>query len=234
MNTIESLYRDLSYGEFSNLALSNDGGGTIQEAAQPKIILAANEGLLRLYSKFVLKERDLLIRMVSGVIHYHLLSRFATSHEPKVEQHTYIQDMIHEPFEDDVIRIMAVYNSAGIELPLNDLESPMSVFSPQANVLQVPQPTHGVPLSILYQARHVKLDPTKPEQPIELPDVLWGALTAFIAYKVFSQMNTAESTAKAQEHYSNYELLCQDVIDRDLVCTSGVTTNTRFDKRGWA
>lgn len=234
MNTIESLYRDLSYGEFSNLALSNDGGGTIQEAAQPKIIVAANEGLLRLHSQFVLKERDVIIEQVLGITNYHLLRRFAESTLPKVEDHTYIKDMGLEPFEEDVIKILAVYDSCGVELPLNDLELCSSLFCPQANVLQVPKPDHGKPLSIMYQARHVRLDEKDLLQPIELPDVLWGALTAFVAYKVFSQMNTVESTNKAQEHYSNYTAICQEAIDRDLVSTSGSTTNTRFDKRGWA
>ena len=38
---IEDLFRNLSYGELSNLALSGEGLGTIVESARPKIVMYA-------------------------------------------------------------------------------------------------------------------------------------------------------------------------------------------------
>ena len=230
---VKQLYEDLSYGEFSNLSISDEGSGTIIEAQRPKVIVAANEALLRLYGRYILKERDVLIEQMVGITNYHLNSRFAVMTQPQVEKKLYIKDMALEPFEDDVIKILAVYNSAGIELPLNDPEQCRSLFTPQANVLQVPIVEPGVSLSVLYQARHIPLDWQELEQPIEIPVILYGAMRAYTAYKVFSQMNTADSNAKAQEHFANYDAICQDAVDNDLLGTSISTTNTRFNKRGW-
>ena len=232
---VDELYSRLSYGELSNLSMALDGNGSIEETSQPKIINAANEALLRLYSRFVLKQRDVLVEMVEHITNYHLLRRFTESQgNPTEEPYLYIKDLLKERFEQDVIKILEVYDSRdNYQLPLNDAERSDSLFTPQANVLQVPRPQDGVCLSVMYQARHPKLYVDDTEQEIELPDVLEGALMAYIAYKVYSQINTQEAQGIAQGHAANYEAVCLEAVDRDLVSTSVATTNTRFYKRGW-
>ena len=69
---IEDLFTSLSYGELNNLSMSADGSGSIEESKQPQILLYANEGLLRLYGRFLLKENDVLIEMVEHITNYHL------------------------------------------------------------------------------------------------------------------------------------------------------------------
>lgn len=231
---VAKLFSQLSYGELSNLSMGLNGAGTIQEPDQPKVITYANEALIRLYSRFNLREKDVLVEMVEHITNYHLISRFAeTKYDPDIEPYPYIKDLPLEPFADDVIKVLAVYNSFGRELPLNDPESCDSVFTPQANVLQVPKPVAGQALSVHYQAKHPVLSESDQEQEILLPDVLIGALTAFIAYKVHSHMNTQEASAKAQEHLSIYESIVESVKDSDTASTSISSTNSRFHKRGW-
>jgi hypothetical protein len=70
-------------------------------------------------------------------------------------------------------------------------------------------------------------------QEIDLPFTLEGALTAYIAYMVFSHMNGQDNSAKAQEHLSMYDMICGEVTDQDLVSQNGNTTLTKFDKRGF-
>lgn len=233
---VEQLYQDLSHGKFSNIALGGDGNGTILEASKPKIILAANEALLRLHTKFVLKENDLLIEMVDHITNYHLLKKFAESSfflGSTTQPYLYIKDMVLEPFQDDVIRILSVQNEFGCALPLNDEGQPESVFTPQGNVLQVPRPVDGRVLIVLYQARHEKLMVDNENQEIVLPDCLQEAMRCYIAYHVYSGMNTQEATLKSQEHLSMYEALCQEAVEQDLVSTSLSVTSNRFTKRGW-
>lgn len=231
---VADLFTRLSYGELSNLAMAVNGAGTIQEQDQPKIITYANEGLIRLYSKFSLLERDVLIEMLSHITNYHLSSRFAeTKYNPDVEPFPYIKDLPQEPFSDDVIKVLSVYDTLGRELPLNDPEQNESVFTPQANVIQVPRPLEGVALSVHYQAKHPTLSEQQQEDEILLPEVLHGALTAFIAYKVHSHMNTQEATARGQEHYTMYSSIVQSVEESDTASTSVSSTNSRFQKRGW-
>jgi hypothetical protein len=233
MNVAE-LFKKLSYGELSNLSLSVDGTGTIAEEHQEKVIIHANEGLLRLYSRFVLSEKDVIVEMVEGITNYHLTKRFAeTNWNPEETSYPYIKDLGREPFLEDVIRILEVYDSLNCKLPLNDSERCDSLFTPQAKVLQVPHVKPGVALSVLYQAKHPPLSHENLEDEVDLPDVLHGALTAFIASKIFGNMNTQETTAKSQEFYIYYENICADAEEHDLVSTSISTTNTRFQRRGW-
>lgn len=230
---LEDLYQRLSYGELSNLSLSTDGNGSIIESAQPRVVLYANEALVRLYSTFILRTNSLLITPIDHITYYHLKKRFAFSQRSTSnEDFYYIQDLDDEPFAEDVLKVLEVFDAQGQVVPLNDAEQPMSVFTPQALLLQIPTAWNGQVLSLMYQASHPKLTDV-PHSIIHLPEVLHGAFTAYIAYKLYSHMNTQESTAKAQEHLNMYSSICADVVEKDLVATSILQSNSRFHKRGW-
>lgn len=233
---LSDLFNDLALAELSNLSMSE--GGTIIPEKRPQITAYANEGLLALHSLFVLKEKDMLIEMREGVTNYHLLRRYANSsysedNPPDRWNMPYIVDTVSEPFLEDVIKVLSVYTSFGDKMPLNDSEDCMSVFTPQSTVLQVPFPIAGQSLAIEYQAKHVKLDECGCDAIIELPDVLWRALKAYIASKAFMHMNTQENTMKGQEHMAVYQAVCNEAVERDLVSSSSSFTNSRFKKRGW-
>lgn len=231
---IEELFADLSYGELSSLNLAGEGDGTIADAGKERIIRFANDGLLKLHTRFILKESDVLIELVDWITNYHLLKKFAESQADTSTQVPYIKDLWREPFQEDVIRILSVFNSYGCELPLDDEGNPASVFKPQGNVLQVPHPVSGVALSVVYQAKHAPLTLDNLNQEIELPDVLTPALRSWIAYRAFGQLNTQESQAIAQGHEAAYEATCTEVVQQDLVSTSLSRSSQRFDKNGWA
>lgn len=231
---LEDLYQRLSYGELNNLSMAADGNGAILESGQPRVALYANEALVRLYTTFVLRTNSLIITPLDHITNYHLKKRFAFSERDRSDEDShYIQDLDDEPFQEDVIKVLEVYDGTGRAVPLNDAEQPLSVFTPQTLMLQIPNAWNGQVLSLLYQASHPKLDPTNPHSIIELPEVLHGALTAFIAHKVYSHMNTAESSAKAQEHMATFMSICTDIVEKDLVATSILQSNTLFHKRGW-
>lgn len=233
---VADLFTSLALGELSNLSMAENGGGSLVANSRPKIILCANEGLLRLHSRFVLKEKELLLEMDEGITSYQLTPRYALSYIPTGSEDAvatrYIIDSPTSPFTGDLLKILGVYDANGGKLPLNDDVHCDSVFTPQANLLQVPSPAHEQRLSLLYQARHPVLTGNLQEE-IELPVVLLSALTSYIAYKVFSQMNSADSTAKAKEYMMMYESLCADVLDKDLVNSSLSTTSGRFTRAGW-
>lgn len=231
--TVSDLLRSLSYGEFSNLSLGMEGAGSILESAHPRIIKHMNDGLLQLYSQFILDEKDLLVQMVEGITYYHLDPRFGeAAWDMAVAPYPYIKDGL-APFRDDLIKVLAVYDSCGNQVPLNDNEDPASVFTPRANLLQIPRVQNGVCLSLLYQAKHPPLSHERLDDLVFLPHVLHGALTAYVAWQVYSSMNTTESTVKAMEHKARFEKIGLGAVADDLVSTSISTTNSRFAKRGW-
>lgn len=239
MDVLELLKR-LSYGELSGLAVGGDGAGVIPEDTKPRIIAYANEALLRLHSRFMLRENLVMIKQVEHLTYYYLLKRFARSQidvDPtKNPPHSYILDSVEEPFQDDVIKILGVTDHHSRPMVLNDTENGLSLFTPQPNLLQIPSPLHDDLLAITYQARHPQLEYEHPDfgcQLIDLPYTLEGALTAYIAYKVFSHMNGQENAAKANEHMQVYEGICAEVTQMDLVSQTQIASSCKFRVRGF-
>ena len=235
---ISELFRQLSFEELSNLSVGTDGTGSIEEQKYPQIAGYINEGLLRIYSKFSLLEKDVIIEQVAHITNYHLRPQFAESSNSD-ERYPYIKDLPDEPFADDVIRILEVHDSRGHEYVLNDKDDPRSLFTPQPFVLQVPAPQAGVALGVSYQARHPKIgvdirdNDAMLDEEIDLPFTLEGALKSFIAYKVYSHMNGQENLLKSQEHNANFEGICAEIENRDLVRASFVTSHSKLQKRGF-
>lgn len=233
MNILE-LYERLSYGEFINLSISSEGNGTIVEQRRPTIIQHANEALLRLHSKFLLKEKDIIIEQVDHITQYHIDKRFTeSSGDIDAEKYLYIKDNLNEPYVGDAIKIISVFNEYGREVPLNDENDKFSYYTPKPLVLQVPAPITGKAVCVTYQARHPELKVDQEDQEIDLPDVLVPAMTAYIAHKVFSNMVGQENIAKGQEQFEVYNSICEEVIDQDLVSTSITSSNTKFHRRGF-
>jgi len=233
---IEELFQTLSLGELSNLSMAQSGSGTIIEEKQATILKHANEALLRLYSKFVLKETSLILLQKHDVTMYQLLAKRALSYTPGTGEPSvtrYIIDTPEEPFQDDVIRILKVFNDCGVEKPLNAEDNPWSLFTPRTKTLQIPKPFQDQKLAVSYQAKHPKLNIDTPQQILEIPEVLEAALTAFIAANVFTDMGTQESLVRGQNLMLKYEVLCSEVEEKDTVAISNVMSATVFEKNGW-
>lgn len=124
-----------------------------------------------------------------------------------------------------------MYSNHGGHRPLNDPNNCWSVNTPSFKTLQVNFPRANEVLAVAYQAKHPTLDGTN--QEIELPATLHGALTAFIAYKVYFNMNTPESQAISQGHLAMFNNICADTTEADALNLSISGVNTRFNLGGW-
>jgi len=225
------LYARLSFGELSNLAMGMEGSGTIRETDKMKILSYVNDGLLALHSRFILKEKYLLIEEQEHITHYHLIQKFAESQN--CVAFPYIKDLPADPFLGDVIRILQVYDACGNELVLNDIDNACSLFTPSPQVLQIPTPVTGMPKHILYQARHVPITDILVTTWIELPFVLEAALQSYVAHKVFAHMNGQDNLINSQNHLATYETRCQEVEAKDLVMSSLSNSFHKLQRRGF-
>lgn len=248
---LEELYCSLSVGVLKNLAMANDGDGTISEKHKKSVLLAANQGLTRLYSRFLLSEKFLQIEQQEGRVYYHLLKPFSVSgHDPNVIDQPYIMDTLTEPFVGDVIRVLSVSDRTGCKLPLNDAGKCNSVYTPKAETIQYGCPEQGQPLIVVYQANHPKLcyfeggednkdieanyDLTNETANIvQLPEALHEALFAYIGYMVYNGINTGEAKGIAAEHKATYEEVCTVYENRDLGSESISQTSVKFRNGGW-
>ena len=229
---LNDLFHMLAYGELSNHHIASAGDGTLALAKQPQIVHFCNEALVRLYTKFILKEKDCVIELQDGVSIYQLSPEYSMSaFDSSLADAPYIRDAIDAPFQDDVLKVLAVYSNHGGHRPLNDPNNCWSVNTPSFKTLQVNFPRANELLAVTYQAKHPTLDGTN--QEIELPTTLHGALTAFIAYKVYFNMNTPESQAISQGHLAMFNNICADTTEADALNLSISGVNTRFNLGGW-
>lgn len=235
---ISSLFRELSFGELSNLSISSSGSGEILQAKWPQLIHYTNDGLMALHTRFVLSEKELVIELDEGITEYVLSSKH--SETIGTDDDLYIKDTVEAPFKDDAILILGVWDTTG-KRSLNDSDDPTSLFTPKPLTLQVPEPIAGRPMSVIYQASHPKLDDVVPdedpetllEQEIELPQYLHGALRQWVAYKVFSHMNGQENIMKGQEYLAAYDGICAGVEQRDLANQTHHTSFSKLHQRGF-
>lgn len=231
--TVEELFRQLSFGELSNLSIGSEGAGSIATTHHNRLIHYANQSLYRLYSRFVLKEKDLALTPIEGRTLYPIKLRYAQSNPaPIAGDPVFILDAAN-PFQGDLIKILAVYAEGPVEFYLNDIDVEESLFTPQPDVLQIPRPKLGQVLAVVYQAKHPKLPEDDLTSEIELPEVLHGALLAHIAHQVFSNMNGQENAAKSADHLARYEMVCTEVLERDLVASSVTSSTSKLHDRGF-
>lgn len=229
---LEELLRNLSFGELSNLSIGNEGAGYISDNNIPKMVMYTNQSLSALYTRFILSQRELVLRSYDHIVFYYLRPEFAESSDAPA--HTkYIMDSKLEPYKGDIIRVLQVFNEIGKQLPLNDNEQFAAVFTPQYDCIQLTHPVSGDVFSVLYQANHPTLNDEDLSQEIRIPFFLEEALQAHVAYKVFSHMAGDDNSAKAMEHLQRFENICVEVVEKDLVHTSVSNTNIKAYKWGW-
>jgi hypothetical protein len=225
---VRQLFKELSLGELSNLSLSAEGTGVIVKEKQEKILLYAQDALTKLYGRFLLSEKSIVVQTRADVTVYPLELRYAVSQNtPDLTAH--IIDTEADPFLGDLIKVLSVVDSEGNYVALNDGEALLSVFTPSPSLLRVPEPGPAYILS--YQANHAELVDDASE--IILPGVLEPALKSFIAGKVYGHMNGQDNAVLAQNHMAEFEGVCLDVTDRDLVNSSTAQTSSRFQRNGW-
>lgn len=230
---LSDLLLRLANGRLNYTGLIDDLG-VIKTNHKPKIIDAINEGLLRLYTRFVIKEKDVIISLRDHITFYHLVPLYSETLYPQSGvEIPYIMDMAGEVFVDDVIKVLAVFDHIGCELPLNDSGSCNSVFTPTYNSIQVPEPETGKLLNVVYQARHLPLNYIDETAYIELPDVLVGALEAYVAYLLLQDMATDDAKQRADRQLGLYESICVSALLTDVANATTTSTTSKLCQRGF-
>lgn len=229
---LQAFCKRLANGRLSNTSLVD--GDVIKVIHRPKVVDAINEGLIRLYTRYILNEKDVIIALRSHITTYYLDPLYSEVLYPQdgVEI-PYILDLPGEVFFNDVIKILSVYDHDGCELPLNDSGKCNSVFSPQYNSVQVPDPETGKLINVCYQAKHAELSIDHPLDEIVLHPTLIGALEAYVAHLLFADMNTDDSRVRSDKQKLKYEEICAEVTSVDAVSSTTVTTNTKLESRGF-
>lgn len=183
MLTVDELFQKLSYSELSNLAVALDGAGNLKKERQNQIIHLANDGLLKIQQK--------------------------TSMQAAVSYITLQKEVDTEATLEGLLSIISIMTPYGQSLPFT-LHSTPNEISINGSVITIPSryAKQTSELQITYRVAHPKLrpivEPADLEQEIQIPPSLEEALTSYIAWKVYSSMNSQEANSTAQFYFQRH------------------------------
>lgn len=230
---VSDILKKLSYEHLRNLSMSTAVPGEIRESDRPTIIGYINDGLNRIYSRFNLLERQLIINQYAHITNYHFSKLYALHNTDRpVDNYPYILDLPAEQFNDDFVRVLAVTDEYG-ERPLNDKDNPRSVYTPYPNVIQVPEPKENHPISVVYQATHPRLELSVTTAALQIPVVLEAPLLSIVASFVYRDMNTQDTTTKSQQHELQFETACKELEEKGNASISSYNAGHKFHERGF-
>lgn len=233
MNVLE-LFRRLSLGELSNIAIGNNGAGSIKETDKAKVVLHANSTMRKLYTRFNIRQNELILETTNFRTNYPLHPQHALSQKSEDNPHDcFIMDSVENPFTGDFVRPLEAYDISGQKYAINDDGTHFSLYYTKPEVITVLNPLLGRIYSVVYQALPATLIDGDEDQEIEIPAVLETALQSGIAGEIYKNMNTQESAANAAQHLQNYEIECARVEENDLLARTYSHTGSKFEMNGW-
>ena len=231
---LSKIFEHLTHNTLSNLSIGHDDIGEVSPDKYPKLITLVNAGMIDLYTRFALRSRDITIQLFDGKNMYPLHTDFAESNLESVETKYILDGTTVFQFNDDIISIDEIYNEVGGRIPLNDLHSEFSVFTPSPSVIQVPYTDRENTISLIYRALPDEIsigviDPS--QEDVDLPFHFLEALTSFVAWKMYTPIDGVENP-KGRIHQGNY-LAAIQVIEHTNTGIEDNFTNTRFEDNGW-
>ena len=238
--TLQRVFDDLLMGELSQVNLNGEDSEETGLGLQAKktIVSHLNLGLVELYTKFPLLEREVVVQLYPELTHYHLDSNFAVSNTTSLEPIKYIVDSEYYPFTDDVLRVESCYSEIGEELYINEPSRDYSIFTPDYKSIQVPFAEEEITLTLIYRARHpviTYIDGMDANAVnILIPPYLYEALLYYIAYRVHKARHNQEARADSLVYYQQFNQRCQEVERRNMVNNGGAGLTDLLDTNGWA
>lgn len=230
--TLGDVFRDLSYGHLSNLSIGGDGKGSIPQTHQERILALVNQGVTKLSSRFVVREKILYLRTTKDKLEYSLVPAHADN-DPTVGE-KYITDTVENPFTDEISNILIIMDENNDELIINNREVSGSVMIRNETELKFAEIDKDATFEVVYQPYPVMMESVDPAQVIRIPDVLYEALEAYVGYRVYGAMNGPEHKMRADDLKMSYEMICNDALEKGLVKLSVIGGNSKLEFRGFA
>lgn len=243
MITVEELFDDLSFGELSNLKVGNSTLASVAEENYPRMISHINLGLLDLYQRFVLKKKELNIHQIAGTTDYYLRTEYMDDAAYCGSNGMYIARKEIDPFTDDIVKVLEVFDATGAVIPLNDRNATARRVSQGSEVTPgITTPAHDTLIMVLppvpeivtvsYQARYPKITITELFDPkkikLYIPDFIRKPLMFFIAARIVAGIKVSLSEGEnhpATSLRSGYNAACNEITNLNLTIDEDSTSD---------
>lgn len=128
----------------------------------------------------------------------------------------------------DLLSVIQLVNVYGCEVPQNE-------YLVLGNKIYFPSPQTQT-LEVVYKVKHTKFSLEQDDQftEIELPDMLFPWLRAYVCFRYFSSMKT-ESALQAAAQFLTHAQMCEGVyVDTNTTNEFTAPTNRKMEARGFA
>lgn len=208
---LSEIFSYLTYGELSNLKV----GGKDDEGIYPKysdeVVTYLTQGLTALHTRFALKHNEVVVQQDESVTEYLLKSEYAQSNTESTQPIKWIIDSEDNPFLEDIIKITEVYDELGAEVPLNIENAVWAIYTPQYNVVQIPEPNPTAAVAIIYRADHTPLNLYAKEPKdieIDIPPQLIRPLCMYVASLAHTAIGSPEGMQTGFAKMQEFEAAC--------------------------
>lgn len=241
MKTVSDLFSELSFGELSNLSMSLNASGEIDEIRQGQVIAFANDALTALYTRFPHNTDYVKVTLQDGQNKYYLRTEFAVSDQTPGNLNTrYITDTVDEPFAGRLSKIISIWDKDAEyyldeEVVVNDEYASPAVKLLSYDGFYVDEPVADNVYTVKYQALHplLSIDPAVETENIVLAPVLWQAFKAYVASSIFASIGGEDATVKAATQMNIYEGICIRAEADDTLQKSSSENHDKLREGGW-
>ena len=223
---LSQIIDSVKYGELNNV---------YTDEKLPQIISFINLGLIQIYSKLPVVEKQVTIQEYPQISLYKLSSAYARHNHLSPLKHKYILDTPDNPFTDDVLFITCICDEHGFTIPLNDDNHRHSVFIASHDTIQIPNANENEAIFVIYRAKPRYINPQTKDlnQEVELPDYLLEALTSFIGFKAHQSIGGQEGQGTAQALYQRFTELMNQAMTDNIAGDNVMPTNIKLKMRGF-
>ena len=237
---LQTILDQFRYGELAQLSIGGQDSGVFNDKNYEVIVPHINLGLMALFKRFPIKQRNLIIEVQDDKSEYLLDKAFAVANTKSREPLRYILDTSDDPFENDVIKVEEVYTEDEKAYRVND-GSRHGVTTPSYNILKlpkvVPPDMQSETLDVIYRASHptivVGLGYFDPERiDVDLPGTYLEALMFYVASRMHNPVGMLNDFHAGNSYYAKYEAACAEIEGKGLYIEQ-THENERFCRAGW-
>ena len=239
---LAEIFDHLNYGELSQLGLGNENKTGLSEDNYSALTSHLNMGLLELYKRFPLRKGTVNIQRDPTILEYKINSSYSIisgivgANTPVL----YLIDTLIKPYTNRLVKIERI-TTDNIEVvgdvPLNDVNESLSIFTPEYNIITVPATTGlNELLTIYYRAAPERInlvgaDPDTLDIPI--PEFLVEPLLFYMASRAHGSISSIDGNmSEATMYLSKFEASVLKAKEEGVVENTN-RTNINAITNGW-
>lgn len=240
MISLKDVFSLLASGEFSNLSLSKDRNGNIDEADYGKVIGHINLAVVELYKRFKLQEDEVVLHINPAVNTYYLRPEFMTNLS-SISTSRYIE----RPYDSDgnlnIIEIKDIFDADQNRIVINNRFYVPYIRQASDDTLKISGIEEASTLSIVFQSHPSPIvlddDFNINTYQLNIPRTILEAVLNYVAARVYKPIGANNSTAnsdKGSSYDHKYELACQKIEQFGLHIDDDDKDPDKFTRQGWA